>query len=1191
MENFKLINIVFILVLLSLFLSAQNTNQGAIYNLKNALATSPEAALLGRFGDIPVSNYTGTADISVPLWTIKEDNLEIPIALKYCSSGIKVEDEATWVGLGWSLNPAGSIIQIPNGIVDEFDDIADISSQGYQAILSPPYYVIPPFWERPEDQNGVWPGSSEDGLDDSFTVMTLAIGRGQPDIYFYNFGSYSGKFYKNPITKKIVFLDKRDEISFEQLDAYNWTAQTIDGNKYVFSEVEYSCEVSQFPDYRYVGQTWNLIKIELSNHKTINFKYSDGGYKSYLYSENYRDPAETIPPDMYNGYIRDESKEVFNRTKYLNEISTDDTKIVFNLDFSNRLDMIPFVETDGQIRKTPLLSSMDIYSLVSNKIIKSYQFTYSYFPYSTVGGNYLVYSNDLHGKRLRLDSIKEIGYSIAVPQLPDNSKPPYKFFYNSIELPLKTSYAKDYWGYYNGKNNNRLTPDLSFLHYSGANPEYQILPEHLFNGTIKFTGRTPSEFADRSVDTALSRAGMLTMIEYPTGGSTSFNYESNEFSNYSYPLKSQINNSTHDITLMDKNEVSDNLSNTISLTRTSIVHFHNSINKGTPWQTATFQEMLPSYIVLNKLYWGNGSNPTITQMIKWQMTNNIETQNKFNNEGKIEWNEDVPITLEPNTSYEVRVYLPNELGPQDNSTGQASVISHFTYYNIPDSYLTKSYGGGVRVNSIINYSYDKKIINGKTYKYSIISDPNITSGLLMSPLSYIYKRNHFRADYVCINEPFKGNKFEISNSSSLLVYFMSSESNIPFSNSAIGNIIGYSNVEVSAIEGNGIGNGKVIQTFHNVPNITFPCIPDIPDLLNGKLIHELYLNNAGNPVKNISYTFENIMPQTSFIGIKCFNATDVDPYAIYYCCDPSCMNLDPFMRCWPCLVNADYVKRYSLVFYKLESQWNVIQNKTITEYYPTGNISTLVGYTYNNIGQSVEIQSTNSKNQLLKNKYLFPIDDISPRSILLTQNHLYDRLLTQSTILVSDVSVSDVKEEIFYDYDVIPGSQNIIAETSVRKKIANSSLFDLVNYDLWDIDKNLLQFTEREIRTTIIMGYNNTYPIAETKNATTTECGHTGFEDSGYNGWNASFSMAITSGDLIKTGRKSVFLYDETGASKIFDVGKNAENHSGYKATVWVKKGIDIGFIEIGMLGQHLPVYTTQAMGMIGICLKLSCHK
>jgi hypothetical protein len=46
--------------------------------------------------------------------------------------------------------------------------------------------------------------------------------------------------------------------------------------------------------------------------------------------------------------------------------------------------------------------------------------------------------------------------------------PAYKFDYDeSILMPLKTSFARDYWGYYNGKPNTKLIPDLSFFLQTG----------------------------------------------------------------------------------------------------------------------------------------------------------------------------------------------------------------------------------------------------------------------------------------------------------------------------------------------------------------------------------------------------------------------------------------------------------------------------------------------------------------------------------------------------------------------------------------------------------------------------------------------------------------------------------------------------------------------------------------------------
>ena len=53
---------------------------------------SPSAASLGKFGDVPVSLATGTPDVSIPIFTLRGRTLEVPIALRYHASGIRVEE-------------------------------------------------------------------------------------------------------------------------------------------------------------------------------------------------------------------------------------------------------------------------------------------------------------------------------------------------------------------------------------------------------------------------------------------------------------------------------------------------------------------------------------------------------------------------------------------------------------------------------------------------------------------------------------------------------------------------------------------------------------------------------------------------------------------------------------------------------------------------------------------------------------------------------------------------------------------------------------------------------------------------------------------------------------------------------------------------------------------------------------------
>src|ERR1700744_1818425 len=86
---------------------AQNPATGNSGLLPNVVSSSPEAASLGKFGEWPVSQYTGVPEISIPLYTVKIKNVEVPIQLSYHASGIRVDEMASCVGTGWTLNAGG----------------------------------------------------------------------------------------------------------------------------------------------------------------------------------------------------------------------------------------------------------------------------------------------------------------------------------------------------------------------------------------------------------------------------------------------------------------------------------------------------------------------------------------------------------------------------------------------------------------------------------------------------------------------------------------------------------------------------------------------------------------------------------------------------------------------------------------------------------------------------------------------------------------------------------------------------------------------------------------------------------------------------------------------------------------------------------------------------------------------------
>src|SRR5689334_7088556 len=114
--NFKKSATLLVFLLFVMFHSkAQNGN----YELRNVVPPSATVASLGKYGEIPVSPYTGIPNISIPLYEIKDGPLNVPISLSYHAGGIRVEEVAPAVGLGWALNAGGIVGRQQRGRPDE----------------------------------------------------------------------------------------------------------------------------------------------------------------------------------------------------------------------------------------------------------------------------------------------------------------------------------------------------------------------------------------------------------------------------------------------------------------------------------------------------------------------------------------------------------------------------------------------------------------------------------------------------------------------------------------------------------------------------------------------------------------------------------------------------------------------------------------------------------------------------------------------------------------------------------------------------------------------------------------------------------------------------------------------------------------------------------------------------------------
>ena len=201
---------------------------------------SPNAASLGVFGQIPISEYSGLPDINIPLYTIQVNDFKLPVALLYHAAGFLKADEASWVGLGWALTGGGVITRSKR-------HISDFDVNGY--------YRNP---NRPCDEN----------YDQ------------EPDMFYYNVGAYSGRFVLDgSASNTIIRSFTKDNVKIEHNFLTGiFTLTDPHGNRYIFNDTELTSESVTGPDYsrsESFSSTWYLSYIELVTGERINYTYQD----------------------------------------------------------------------------------------------------------------------------------------------------------------------------------------------------------------------------------------------------------------------------------------------------------------------------------------------------------------------------------------------------------------------------------------------------------------------------------------------------------------------------------------------------------------------------------------------------------------------------------------------------------------------------------------------------------------------------------------------------------------------------------------------------------------------------------------------------------------------------------------------------------------------------------------------------
>ena len=468
------IKLIVCLLMLSLGVFSQNTETSG-FQVPNFAPKSPEAAAFLKYGEYPVDLSTGVPSVSIPIYTIETKNFKLPITLDYHASGIKVNQEATWVGLGWNLNSGAQIILSVRDDVDEnnpyIDEIPDSN-----AILA--------YWNMHQYAFNQGPIFNEH-LDKSRVK----------DVYSFSSPTAKGEFYiKNFATNDVVIFPP-DAFKVELLGAsranLGFKITDTSGNVYQFTTTKEVSVRTLTHNDTYIS-AWYVDEIKTPTNDKLNFVYQDDGtLNDYSFTQRVEIKEVGTGCGQPQAVTQNTNSAIINEGGTTMTMSKKIKEIIFN----NGQSKVIFEKTNGRedlVNGNGFLNKIEIKQLENNQFIfkKGYSFGYSY----SISDDYNALN--YQRKRLRLDNVLSLIEGEG-----------HNFIYSDINLPSKTSKSQDFYGYYNGYGNS------------------DMIPKHFFSNPY------PMEVgsANRSVNPLVNQAGILKEIHYPTKGWTKFIYETNQY--------------------------------------------------------------------------------------------------------------------------------------------------------------------------------------------------------------------------------------------------------------------------------------------------------------------------------------------------------------------------------------------------------------------------------------------------------------------------------------------------------------------------------------------------------------------------------------------------------------------------------------------------------------------------------------
>lgn len=464
------------------------------------LPPAPNAASIVKYGGLAINKNSGAPNINIPITEVASKRLKTGISLGYSSSGLKVDEIASRVGMGWTILSGGVITRTVRGAPDDENT----------RLL--PYAPVGFNMQTYTYMNKI--ANSYTGGYDS-----------EPDLFNFNFNGISGSFVFDE-GMNIVPIEPNNFKYAYNFTSTNWNFKitTGDGTEYYFGgsaateKTKRDQVCGKLYNY-YIATSWYLKEIVHPNGDKIIFGYipHEYTYDNGVSQTMYYTPA--VPPSDGAGIVLGTCEEVIcqspQNTTCINLVRTQGVLLQSITAPQHQRVVFEYVSRNDCYDK--LISKITLFDIKGTATpVKVWNLKYNEVMFT--GRSAALYAFG-QNKTYYLVSIME--------RSPDSTQfMEHGFAYiDPANRPHRLSYAQDHWGYYNGKNNSTLIPKPA---------------------TLTEQMNFPTATANRKPDGQYAVNGLLCKVLYPTGGIDSIIYESNNIykSKAFYPRHTQFMKAT-----------------------------------------------------------------------------------------------------------------------------------------------------------------------------------------------------------------------------------------------------------------------------------------------------------------------------------------------------------------------------------------------------------------------------------------------------------------------------------------------------------------------------------------------------------------------------------------------------------------------------------------------------------------------